>query len=209
MAVNGEDSMKMKIIVMDDTEKRLGTFELEAGGIQEVEQALRCSGYRSDSCTASEAPEKQIFIRTFGHFDIFVNGHPIEFSSGKAKELLALLVDRGGGIVTTEEMLTYLWEERANDARSRNYCRKIVQRLHERLEQYGIGDIIIRHNRGRSLDTSKVMCDYYEYLEGKESRKTEFCGEYMTNYSWGEDRLIELLQLKDAEHSTQELRSGT
>jgi two-component SAPR family response regulator len=106
-------------------------------------------------------------------------------------------------------MMTFLLEERANDIRSRNYCRKIVQRLHEQLEQYGIGDIIIRHNRGRSIDTSKVMCDYYEYLDGNESRKTEFCGEYMTNYSWGEDRVIGLLQMHNAEHLDQELRSGT
>jgi hypothetical protein len=95
-SVNGEDAMKMKIIVMDEAEKRLGTFELEAGGVQEVEQALRCREYRSGVCSQHADPVKQVFIRTFGYFDIFVNSHPIEFSCSKAKELLALLVDRGG-----------------------------------------------------------------------------------------------------------------
>ena len=37
---------------------------------------------------------KRIVIRTFGYFDIFVDGETIPFSCKKAKELLALLVDR-------------------------------------------------------------------------------------------------------------------
>ena len=40
---------------------------------------------------------KRIVIRTFGYFDIFVDGETIPFSCKKAKELLALLVDRMGG----------------------------------------------------------------------------------------------------------------
>ena len=43
---------------------------------------------------------KRIVIRTFGYFDIFVDGETIPFSCKKAKELLALLVDRRGGFVT-------------------------------------------------------------------------------------------------------------
>jgi two-component SAPR family response regulator len=143
---------------------------------------------------ASEEGNKvKPFIRTFGRFEIFVNDRPIEFSSSKAKELLALLVDRKGGIVTTEEMLTYLWEDRPDDDKSRNLCRKVVQRLHKQLDEHNIGDIILRHNRGRSLDVSKVSCDYYQYLDGSEERKNEFHGEYMTNYSWAEDTLATLL----------------
>ena len=36
---------------------------------------------------------KRIVIRTFGYFDIFVDGETIPFSCKKAKELLALLVE--------------------------------------------------------------------------------------------------------------------
>lgn len=126
-----------------------------------------------------------IFIQTFGRFEVFLNGRPVEFKSAKAKELLALLVDRKGGIVTTEEMLTYLWEDKPDTDSSRSLCRKVVQRLHSNLEEHGIGDIIERHTRGRSLNTDKVKCDYYEYLEGKR----RFSGEYMSNYSWAEETL--------------------
>jgi two-component SAPR family response regulator len=134
-----------------------------------------------------------VFIRTFGKFDVFLNDRPLDFSSEKAKELLAFLVDRKGGIVSTEEMITYLWEDRPDDDKSRNLCRKVVQRLHKQLEEWGIDDIVIRHNRGRSLDVSKVDCDYYQYLDGNQQGKNEFSGVYMSNYSWGEETLAALL----------------
>jgi two-component SAPR family response regulator len=153
-----------------------------------VSRAIRLSGKETVQ------PEKpDIFIRTFGRFEIFVNDRPVEFSSSKAKEMLALIVDRKGGIVTTEEMITYLWEDRPDDDKSRNLCRKVIQRLHNQLEKQGIDNIIIRHNRGRSLDIGKVTCDYYEYLEGSKERKHEFRGEYMMNYSWAEETLATLI----------------
>lgn len=141
----------------------------------------------------SDKKEQSVFIRTFGKFDVFLNERPLDFSSEKAKELLALLVDRKGGIVSTEEMITYLWEDRPDDNKSKNLCRKVVQRLHKQLEEWGIEDIVIRHNRGRSLDVSKVDCDYYQYLAGNQEGKNEFSGVYMANYSWGEETLAALL----------------
>ena len=35
-----------------------------------------------------------------------------------------------------------------------------------------------------SIDTSKVICDYYEYLK---VGKPQFYGEYMSQYSWAEE----------------------
>lgn len=131
----------------------------------------------------------RVFIQTFGRFEVFLDGKPVEFKSLKAKELLALLVDRKGGIVTTEEMLTYLWEDRPDTDSSRSLCRKVVQRLHSNLEEQGIGDIIERHTRGRSLRVDRVRCDYYDFLEGKEEGRQAFlrANAYMSNYSWAEE----------------------
>lgn len=138
----------------------------------------------------------QVFIQTFGRFEVFLDGRPVEFKSLKAKELLALLVDRKGGIVTTEEMLTYLWEDRPDTDSSRSLCRKVVQRLHSNLEEYGIGDIIERHTRGRSLRTDRVRCDYYDFVAGKEEGKRAFLRAYayMSNYSWAEETFSRLLE---------------
>lgn len=148
--------------------------------------------------------ERNIFIRTFGRFEVFVDDRPVEFKSSKAKELLALLVDREGGIVTTEEILTYLWEDRPDDDSSRSLCRKVIQRLHNNLRQYGIEDILIRHSRGRSLDLNRVNCDYYLYLDGSPGNRPAFAGEYMTNYSWSEETLSRLLKMERNEKRMQD-----
>ncbi|MDO4331667.1 MAG: response regulator [Eubacteriales bacterium] len=142
---------------------------------------------------AGLADGPRVLIRTFGRFEVFVDDGPVVFKSRKAKELLALLVDRAGGIVTTEEILTYLWEDKPDTDSNRSLCRKVIQRLHNTLEEYGIGEIVLRHSRGRSLDRTKVDCDYYRWLEGKNGEEQKFLGEYMTNYGWGEETLSRLL----------------
>jgi two-component SAPR family response regulator len=162
---------------------------------QDIEKAIEKARHLVSEEKTQADTKPRIFIRTFGRFEVFVDGRPVDFSSEKAKELFALLVDRRGGIVTTEEMLACLWEDRPDDSRSRNYCRKVIQRMNECLEQYGIHDIIIPHHRGgKSLDMNRVNCDYYQYLEGDETRQGEFHGEYMTNYSWAEVTLGSLVQ---------------
>ena len=65
---------------------------------------------------------KRIVIRTFGYFDIFVDGETIPFSCKKAKELLALLVDRRGGFVTTGDAISYLWEDECTEKRTKDKC---------------------------------------------------------------------------------------
>ena len=39
----------------------------------------------------------------------------------------------------------------------------------------------------------KVDCDLYNYLSGREEYSQLFKGSYLTNYSWGENTLGELI----------------
>ena len=39
----------------------------------------------------------------------------------------------------------------------------------------------------------QVQCDLYQYLSGKEEYAQLFRGSYLTNYSWGETTLGELM----------------
>jgi hypothetical protein len=55
--------------------------------------------------TVPGRPRPQITLRTFGRFDVFLDGKLVNFTSAKAKELLALCVDRNGGDVTMEEAI--------------------------------------------------------------------------------------------------------
>lgn len=61
------------------------------------------------------------------------------------------------------------------------------------VEEYGITDIVEAVDGKRRIVMNKVECDLYNYLSGKEEFSQLFKGSYMTNYSWGETTLGELM----------------
>ncbi len=138
--------------------------------------------------------QKHIYARTFGYFDLFVDGEPVMFKSAKAKELLAFLIDRQGGTVTTDQIITVLWEDRPNDEATQNLCSKVVKTLKKELDEYKIGDILIQKRGIRSIDTRQVNCDMYELMKGSVEARERFFGDYMLEYSWAEERIHSLLE---------------
>lgn len=143
-------------------------------------------------------PENRtVSIRTFGYFDVFVGDTPIAFRNKKAKELFALLVDRKGGYVTSEEAVSFLWEDEPANTLTLSRYRKVALRLKSTLEEYGISDIVEAVDGKRRIVMDKVDCDLYNYLSGKEEYSQLFKGSYLTNYSWGENTLGELTGNQD------------
>ena len=126
------------------------------------------------------------------YFDVFVDGNPIAFRNKKSKELLALLVDRKGGYVTSEEAISFLWEDETVSTLTLSRYRKVALRLKSTLEEYGILDIIEAVDGKRRIVMDKVECDLYQYLSGKEEFAQLFKGSYLSNFSWGETTLGEL-----------------
>lgn len=137
--------------------------------------------------------KSKIWIRTFGAFDVFLDGVPIRFPSAKAKELLAILVDRRGGSLTAEQAISYLWENRVADKQAMSNYRKVAMKLQNTLNKYNIGDIIINNRGVRSLNMGIVDCDYFRYLKKDQSIIDVFHGQYMQDYSWGETTLAAML----------------
>ena len=135
---------------------------------------------------------KIIEIKTFGRFDIFINGNAIHFSNKKAKELLALMVDRLGGTVTMEQAIDILWENRPFDEKTKNLYRIALKNLRDTLKQADCIEVLVETRNQRSVDFTKVKCDYYDYVNAKEKNYDMFSGEYMSDYSWGEYTLAKL-----------------
>ncbi len=146
----------------------------------------------------SKRIKKRFFIKTFGNFDVFVDGKPIKFSSARAKELLAYLVDRNGNVVETEEGFSLLWEDRFFDASSASSYRKVLSRLQSSLVEAGALDILFILSHGRAINKSAVDCDYFSYLDGDKQTISQWNGEYMSNYSWGEYTLANLLANRES-----------
>lgn len=147
-----------------------------------------------ESAGKKSLPEKRsVSIRTFGYFDVFVGDKPIAFRNKKSKELFALLVDRRGGFVTSGEAIGFLWEDEPANSVTLSRYRKVALRLKNTLEEYGIPDVIESVEGKRRIVMEKVECDLYQYLSGKEEYSKLFKGSYLTNYSWAETTLSELM----------------
>ena len=135
----------------------------------------------------------RVRIRTFGYFDVFVDGKPIVFKNEKPKELLALLVDRKGGFVSSEEAIGVLWEDEPASPVVLARYRKVALRLKNLLEEYDIAGIMESVSGKRRIVPEEVECDLYEYLSGREVTESPFRGSYLNNYSWAEVTLGELM----------------
>ena len=126
----------------------------------------------------------KIVVNCFGNFEAFYNGEPIRFRRTLSKELFALLIDRNGAGVTAKQICTWLWEDGTDDKKNMNYLYQLFDDLRTTLSAVNAEDILQKKGYFYSIDTSKVICDYYEYLK---VGKPQFYGEYMSQYSWAEE----------------------
>lgn len=127
--------------------------------------------------------ERLLTVKCFGNFDVYCNGEPLPFKRSKTKELLAFLIDRNGAGVTTKQICASLWDGDTDDSKNRNYLYQLLDDLRNTLKKADAQSILIKTNNAYSVDTQRLDCDYYSYLE---NGKPEFMGEYMTQYSWAE-----------------------
>ena len=129
---------------------------------------------------------KRVAVRTFGEFDIFVDGELVTFSNQKAKELFALCIDSGGE-VTMKRAVEILWENRDYDEKVKCLYRKAVVYLRMMFKEYDMENIFQSARGSCHINREEIFCDYYEVLNGKNIKETLFDGKYMSNYSWGEE----------------------
>ncbi len=178
----------------------LDAFELEANGYilkpfdrSEIEKILQKYLRSQKKATPDQS---RIRIRTFGRFDLFVDGTAVHFSSAKAKEMLALLVDKAGSNVTMDYLICHLWENRPLDDKVKTLYRMALKNLRETLRSVGAEEILRESRNSRSIDTSKISCDYLQLLQDDSAAWKRFDERYMEQYSWAEETLAYLTNLK-------------
>ncbi len=126
-----------------------------------------------------DTPCPKLRLRTFDAFDLFVNGVAVDFSSSKAKELLALLTDARGSFVTMDTAIGNLWADKNADLGKRLY-RDAVCRLRLTLKEVG-AENLVTFERGRAvINTRCATCDMWDFLENG----GVFSGRYMPQYDW-------------------------
>ena len=125
-----------------------------------------------------------IFVRTFGRFDVLLDGEPITFQRSRSKELLAYLVDRHGSFVSRAAAFSVLWENRTYDRPMQKQFDVILRSLRATLDKYGISDIIEMKKGYIRAVPEHFDCDLYRFFDGNIDTINSFHGEYMSEYSW-------------------------
>ncbi|MBO4694010.1 MAG: response regulator [Clostridia bacterium] len=136
--------------------------------------------------------QKELFIQTFGRFLVLKNGRPLPLS-GKAKEILALIVTRRGKEISNEEIYSTVWEERPYGNVEMTVYYNALRRLKQVLKAEQLEDLLISTQRGQLVNTALFDCDYYAWQDKNMGERDRFEGEFMSEYSWGEYILADIL----------------
>ena len=165
---------------------------------------LHVSGYLMKPITAEavqreinhikggKAAEKLLTIKCFGNFEVLHTGKSLPFKRKKAKELLAVLVDRTGAGMTAKQICAVLFPDDTDDGKNSAYFRQLTLDLKTTLKTVGAEDVLCHETPYYRINTDCVNCDYFSYLD---TGKPNFRGEYMTQYSWAESTCA-MLQFK-------------
>lgn len=127
----------------------------------------------------------RISVRTFGEFELKVNGSVVHFRRSKSKEMLAYLVDRGGNGVTRKELADALFHDEEYSLYTQDYMNKVISELERSLKEAGAEKILIRRRNFYAVDKAQFSCDIYDYEKGVPAAINRFSGEYMQPYEWG------------------------
>ena len=146
-----------------------------------------------DHIKGVKAAEKLLTIKCFGNFEVLYNGKSLPFKRKKAKELLAVLVDRTGAGVTAKQICAILFPDDTDDTKNSAYLRQLILDLKTTLKAVGAENVLCHESPYYRIDPKWVRCDYLSYLN---TGKPSFHGEYMTQYSWAESTCA-MLQFKN------------
>ena len=126
----------------------------------------------------------RIRVKTFGYFDLYVDGRPVSFRLAKSKEILAFLVDKQGSGVTRSELFAAVWGDRLYDRRMQKQFDVYVRSLRQTLRENG-ADCIMEMEKGiLRVKPETFYCDAYRFYSGDSDAINAYRGEYMSSYPW-------------------------
>ena len=174
------------IFLAEDAQHALEAYAVHPFGylIKPFDPAALAAQINQLLLSRAETDVSHISVHTFGAFSVAVDGRAVHFERAKAKELLALLIDRRGGEVSRKVAFTEMWEDREYDAKAQNYFNVIVNSLRDTLHEYGISEIFEIGGGFMRIRPELVDCDLYRYLRGEPEAEMEFRGFYLYGYSW-------------------------
>lgn len=129
---------------------------------------------------------KRLFAQTFGNFELFVDGKPVNFKYTKTKEIVALLINNRGAQTTNGEIIASLWEDDGDPEKKGSYLSNLRQDLQNTFTKLKLSGVILKQRGSLAIATDRIECDLYDWLDKKQESKYQYLGDYMNQYSWPE-----------------------
>ena len=168
------------------SEYALDAFQLHASGylMKPINREKLASEVEYALSGRNRGKASNVFAKTFGNFDLLVDGRPLVFKRSKSKELLAYLVDRHGGNVSRPEAFAVLWEDTFYDRAMQKQMDVVIRSLRSTLEEAGVGEIFEIQSGWMRILPERMDSDLFRFLDGNQEAIQEYRGEYMSAYSW-------------------------
>ena len=168
------------------SEYALDAFQLHASGylMKPINREKLASEVEYALSGRNRGKASNVFAKTFGNFDLLVDGRPLVFKRSKSKELLAYLVDRHGGNVSRPEAFAVLWEDTFYDRAMQKQMDVVIRSLRSTLEEAGVGEVFEIQSGWMRILPERMDSDLFRFLDGNREAIQEYRGEYMSAYSW-------------------------
>ena len=161
---------------------------------------IHASGYVKKPCSEKDIKDeleqlrypdpskrlKRVFAQTFGDFELFVDGVPIEFKYKRTKEIVAILINNRGAQTTNGEIIASLWEDEGDPEKKTSYLSNLRQDLQNTFKKYKLDGIILKQRGSMAIAMDRIECDLYDWLDNGNDSKYKYKGDYMNQYSWSE-----------------------
>jgi len=181
-------------------------YVAENGGLAYEAMSIHASGYLLEPLEdgalkrelddlrhpAAEKAHKRVFAQTFGNFELFVDGKPVNFKYNRTKELVAVLINNRGAQTSNGEIIACLWEDDGDPEKKASYLSNLRQDLQNTFTKLKLNGIILKQRGSLAIATDRIECDLYDWLEKKQESKYHYLGDYMNQYSWPEVMHAEL-----------------
>ena len=141
---------------------------------------------------ASPEPGKPLAVTMFGGFEAFVGGERLIFTRARAKELLALLVDRRGQGMPMREAIACLWPDEPFSNSKRSYYQNLVSSLRVVLRAAGAEEVLVKSWNSLAVDPELIDCDLYRFLDGDPAAIASYRHDYLPQYEWAEYTVAKL-----------------
>ena len=151
-------------------EYAVSAFQLHASGYLMKPITPEAVQKEIDHIKGVNAAEKLLTIKCFGNFEVLYNGKSLPFKRKKAKELLAVLVDRSGAGMTAKQICAILFPEDTDDTKNTAYLRQLILDLKTTLRAVGTENVLCHESPYYRIDPKWVRCDYFISSGSKEAR---------------------------------------